>query len=100
MKENPNANKILLAAVELAKWKDYKTISRHSVAKAAEVSPAMVQYYFDSMYGLWEAVIKYAIEHEILSIIARGYINNAIAPQELKWETRKKLNTYFTSEYM
>jgi AcrR family transcriptional regulator len=93
---NTNADKILLAAVELAKIDDYKTVSKYSVGLKAQVSPAMIPYYFGSVEGLWAAVMDYAVKNEIMSIVIRGCLNNIISAQELSPEIREKLNTYFT----
>lgn len=62
--------KILRAAVRLAMDKGLVAFSRADVAKSAKVARATIHYHFLSMDGLRRAVAAYAIEHELLSLLA------------------------------
>lgn len=81
-------SRILLAAVELAKPLGYQWITRDQVAKAAEVSAGTINNAFGSMRGLKRAVLKYAVDHEILEIVRQGIGDDheitRAAPAELK----------------
>jgi AcrR family transcriptional regulator len=62
---------ILSAAIDLAIRIGYQNITRDAVANAANTSCALVTTYFP-MVELKNAVMKMAIEKEILPIIAQG----------------------------
>jgi len=87
----PNDRKILIldAAVSLSKQgRGYIDLSRSNVAKAAGVSPGLVCKYFPAMKDLKKAVMKTAIEQELLPVIAQGLaVSDPIArnaPQEIR----------------
>lgn len=79
---------ILLAAVELAYNNEYSTMNRRSIAKAAQVSPALVTKYFPTLGNIRLAVMIHAINQGIPEIVVQGLaIGDALAkaaPQELK----------------
>lgn len=79
---------ILDAAIELAKTKGYKSISRDDVANSANIVPGLVSYYFQSIDLLRILVLKTAVKREVLEIVAQGLVQKdpiAIqAPSELK----------------
>jgi Uncharacterized protein conserved in bacteria len=61
---------ILAAAVSLARRNGLHKFSRIEVAELAEVGESTVSYHFGKMPALRTAVVKYAVENEILSILA------------------------------
>lgn len=81
-------DRILKAAVELAKAIGYQWITRDQVAEAAEVGGGTINNAFGSMIGLKRAVLSYAVEHEIVELVAQGLADgHAIAraaPVDLK----------------
>lgn len=63
---------ILNVAVDVAKNVGYNLLTRKRVSTAAEVSPALINRYFNTMDNLRQEVMKYAIQHEIIRIVANG----------------------------
>lgn len=63
---------ILKAAVRLAKSKGFRNFSREDVAEAAKTATGTVSYHYRGMAGLRKAVMQYAIDNEVLEIIAQG----------------------------
>ena len=71
---------ILDAALDMAKTDGFASLSRDGVATKAGVASGSVNYCFDNMQNLKNAVMKKAIENESLTIIAQGIIaDNEIA---------------------
>lgn len=61
---------ILNAAVNLAKERGLRSFSRADIAKRSKVGAATVSFHFGKMDELRRAVVKHAIENEIVSILA------------------------------
>lgn len=78
---------ILETAVKLAKEHGYDRLTRDRVAEAAGVSPGLIGQYF-TMTTLRFEMMRYAVRHEVLEIVAQGLAardNLAVnAPKELK----------------
>jgi len=72
-REKPTVRReeILNAAVHVACKLGYQSITRESVANAAQTSCALVTRYFVTMDCLKRAVVDTAIEREILPIVAQ-----------------------------
>lgn len=81
-------NRILNAAIELAKEDGYQWITRDAVAARAGVSPATINNVFGTMVDLKRAVLRAAVEREIVEIVAQGLADRhqiaQDAPSELK----------------
>lgn len=79
--------KVLAAAVALAKADDYQWITRRDVAKAAGVSVGSVSN-FGSIVDLKRAVLHYAVENCVVEIVAQGLAAKSpiaqAAPPEVK----------------
>lgn len=79
---------ILKAAVRLAKSKGFRNFSRDDVATAAETATGTVSYHYRGMTGLRRAVMQYAIDNEVLEVIAQGLAERHVlalkAPEELR----------------
>lgn len=86
---------ILIAAVELARENGYNKITRDDIAERAGVSMGLVTHYFETMVQLRRAVMRHAIQFEIVEIIAQGLANKddhaRKAPEELKKQAVDKL---------
>lgn len=65
---------ILGAAVSLARKTGYTRLTRYKVAHAAETSAGSVNYHFETMDGLRSAVMQYAVENQVLEIVAQGIV--------------------------
>lgn len=85
---------ILSAAVKLAKDKGLHKFSRIEVAKAAEVGESTVSYHFGQMPELRTAVVKHAVENEILSILADARAGRESVGVPMSEELRKKVAAY------
>ena len=73
---------ILDAAVDRARDHGYMSITRSEVATAAGVSTGLVNKYYSTFPQLKRAVMRAAIQREILEIIAQGL--TAKDPQAFK----------------
>lgn len=63
-------NTILQAAVKLAPRRGLYAMTRRDVAKAAGCGNGTINYHFESMESLREAVMSHAIENECLPLLA------------------------------
>lgn len=79
---------ILSVAMDLAKEKGFSNLFRTEIVERSGVAAGSVNYCFDTMDGLKDAVMKKAIDDQELTIIAQGLTaRNEIArtaPDELK----------------
>jgi len=77
-RNNPELRKhqILMAAIDLAKTQGYNKMTRDAIAEHAGVSMGLVSHRFNTMCQLRRDIIRYAIKHEILPIIAQGLACN------------------------
>lgn len=66
----------------------YYKLSREKIAAALDVSEGTIQYHFCTMKNLRRAMMRHAIKHEVLLVIAQGLAARDVyagkAPQELK----------------
>ena len=87
---NPKDRKqqILVAAISIAGDKNYSTITRQDIADRAQVSTGLVARCFGTMCQVRRAIMRAAIQQEILPIIAQGLVskdkNAQKAPEPLK----------------
>jgi len=63
---------ILAAAVALAEKHGCDHLSRTDVAALAGVTGQLIHHYYGTMGALREGVMRYAVAHRNLAIIARG----------------------------
>jgi AcrR family transcriptional regulator len=63
---------ILSAAVSLARRKGLRKITRLTVSEDAGIATGTVNYHFDTMAKLRDAVVAVAIDKQILPIIAEA----------------------------
>lgn len=95
---NPRLRKqqILEAAVAVAINVGYRNIGRTDVAEAAGVSQALISAYFGNLASLRDKVMAFAIEREVLEIVAQGLAGAdpaaRVAPQELKQKAAEFLS--------
>lgn len=86
--------KILAAAVGLAREKGLHQFSRIEVAKAAKVGESTVSYHLGEMPEVRRAVVKFAVEREILSILADARAGREAVGVPMSEELRKKVAAY------
>jgi AcrR family transcriptional regulator len=63
---------ILTAAVNLAKKRGLRGLTRVEVAQAAGAATGTINYHFEAMDVLRNAVVEYAIVHEVLEVLAQA----------------------------
>lgn len=64
--------RIINAAVSLAKINGYQWITRDEVARVAGVGTGTINSAYGGMVELKRAVLRHAVENEIVEIIAQG----------------------------
>lgn len=86
---------ILRAAVKLARSRGFRHFLRRDVALEAETATGTVSYHYRDMDGLRCAVMQYAIEHEVLEVVAQGLAERHVlalkAPEVLKRKAARRL---------
>jgi AcrR family transcriptional regulator len=82
---------ILGAAVTLARKVGYRKLTREDVAREAETAAGSVNYYFGSTEGLRTAVVEYAIEHEIVTIVAEAIVAKHTATDKITPTKRRSI---------
>lgn len=63
---------ILDVAIELAKVKGYKNVPIVDIAEKAGISTTLILHHFNTLIQLRRAIIRTAVQREILEIIAQG----------------------------
>ena len=66
---------IMQAAINLSALHGYDKITRDQVAMTANVSPAIISYYFKTMPQFRRSIMGEAIKQQQLQIIAQGIVN-------------------------
>lgn len=79
---------IVVEATLLAATHGYRAVTRDMVAKAVGCSTGLITHRFGTMPQLRRAVMRYAIRHAVLAVIAQGLAagdpHARKAPDELK----------------
>ena len=90
---------ILEVAVALAKEHGLRKFSRSQVAKKTGLASATVSFHFGSMDALRTEVVKYAVENEVLSILAdvRTDRDRADFSARMSAELKKKVANYIAA---
>jgi len=80
--------RIINAAVELARVHGYDWITRNAVADKSGISAGSIHNSFGTIADVKRAVLKHAVKHEVLEIVAQGLAAGhpitAAAPDDLK----------------
>lgn len=88
---------ILRVAVQLAKAKGFRNFSRADVAEGAKTATGTVSYHYRDMTGLRRSVMQFAIDNEVLEVVAQGLVErNSLAlraPDELKRKAARAIMT-------
>lgn len=88
---------ILAAAIRLAKERGYRRVRRDDVAKAAQCGTGTVNFHFDNIETLRQAILAHAIENEVVEIIAEAMIYRdpivASIPDALKKKAARALSS-------
>jgi AcrR family transcriptional regulator len=85
---------ILGAAVTLARKNGLHRLTRLDVACAAECGTGTVSYHFGDMDGLTNAVVEYAVQHEVLEILAQARIDKHPSLRRVSAELKARVAAY------
>lgn len=97
MKNEAKRDNILSAAVAVATRDGFHAMTRDNVALQANISMGAVNYYFDNMTKLRRAVMRSAINRELVNIVAAGLsCGDKDAQQAPDWLKRKAVETFLT----
>lgn len=94
----PNYSKILNMSIELAKMYGISGLRVQMIAKNLSFHHSLFYSYFGSMKELIDAVIKKALEDEILEIICDGILTNRIDKNLVANEVKEKIKDLFNNE--
>lgn len=91
LKPLDRSNEILTAAVALASRSGgYLSLTRAAVAARAQCSEGLVSSYFNTMQQMRRAVMRHAVKHEVLSIVAQGLATGDPVARKAPEEVRQK----------
>lgn len=81
-------NHILSVALENAKKVGYRKVTRGSIAEEANISPALISYYFKTVSQLHTNIMLCAVRRKVVEVVAQGLADKnpiaVTAPRELK----------------
>ncbi len=83
---------ILECAAELATEYRYNRIPRKELAKAAGISESLIYRYFSSVRELGDAIMQYAVDHEMPPIVGQGLVDQH--PTAIKASVELKNKTF------
>lgn len=81
---------ILKAALKIAVREGYSNIKREAIASEAGVAVGLINRYFNTMPQLKRAVMRAAIDREVLKIIAQGLVVNDPQARKASIELKQK----------
>lgn len=87
---------ILGAAVSLSRKNGLHRLTRLDVATAAECSTGIVSHHYGDMDGLRAAVIEYAVQHEVLEILAQARADKHPALGRMSAALKERVAAYLT----
>lgn len=90
-KPDVRKDEILKAAAEVAQTVGFNHIQREDVAREAGCATGTVNIYFGTMKQLKRAVMRYAIENDIDTIIMQGIACNAPEVKKLPEARRREI---------
>lgn len=73
---DPKERKALIieAAVTVAERDGLSNVTRDLIAKEAGISPSLITNYYNTMPQLRRDLMRYAIKHQIDSVVAQGIV--------------------------
>lgn len=76
-RKKPSVRKkeILAAAMELAKTDHYIRVTRERIAERVNISTGLVNLYFNTMNELRSAIVRNAINEEVIEVVAQAIAN-------------------------
>lgn len=96
---NPSARKqqILNTAVDIAIEFGLRQLTRRAVANRMQCASALINHYFDGIENLRAAVLKTAIEKEVIPILAENFVAWGRETSELPQHLKDKVIRYITN---
>lgn len=96
---NPDLRKehILLCAVKESQRVGYNKITREGIADHAGVSVGLVSNYFNTMTQLRRDIMRYAIKHECIDVLAQGLIMRDRHAMKASDHLKQKVTEYIGS---
>lgn len=92
LKADVRRDQILAVALTMAERDGFNNLRRDAVAEEAGVATGQVNHMFETMDKLRRAVMKAAVNREILPIIAQGLANgDKVAHEAPVWLKQKAL---------
>lgn len=95
MKTEARKEDILAAALPLAELHGYTAITRNDIAQAAKVSGPTLHYHFGTIAQLRRDLMRYAVKHGCLRVIAQGIVANDAQALKVDEATRKRAMAAF-----
>lgn len=87
--------KILAKAVQLAGRYGYRNVTRQDIATGLGIAAGSVSYHFKDMRKLQAAVIQYAVDNRLLTIVAQGIVEKhpraLAAPLDVRQQAARAL---------
>jgi len=81
---------ILTAAVTVARTKGFQHMTREAIAAMAGITPALVTHHYTTMTQMRRAVMRAAVQREVLSVIAYGLVTGDRYARKASPELRQK----------
>ena len=85
---------ILGAAVTLARKNGLHRLTRLDIATSAECGTGTVSYHFGDMDGVTNAVVEYAVQHEVLEILAQARVEKHAALGRMSADLKARVAAY------
>lgn len=82
---------ILGTAVGIARQAGLQNITRVEVAHLAECSTGIISHHFGDMDGLINAVVEYAVQHEVLEIITQARAIKHVALEKMSAALKERV---------
>ena len=94
LKPEVRRDQILNAAIHVATVDGFDNMTRDKIALQADVATGLVNHAFNTMTQLRRAVMRAAVNRELLSIIACGLASgDSVAHDAPEWLKRKAIDT-------
>jgi len=93
MKPALRKKQIIKKAIQISVKKGYRNLTRKELSNKLFISCSLINYYF-KLPELKKIVIQYAIDNDVIEILAQAVINKDISIGGLKSSTKRKIIQY------
>ena len=97
MEPQARRQSLLQIAVEIAKTKGFDKVTKYDIANKGKISHGLITHYFPTMKILRYEIIQFAIQHEVLPVLAQGISRNEEQSLHIKPELKTKVLEYLTN---